>query len=397
MCGISGIFNLKNNIEIDKQILKHINQIQLHRGPDDEGYFIDKHLGLGHRRLSIIDLHSGHQPIYNEDKSICIVFNGEIYNFKSLVSELTRLGHFFTTNTDTEVIVHAWEQWGVKCLKRFRGMFAFSLWDRNKKELFIARDRLGKKPLFYSLTSKGQFIFGSELKVILAHPDTETRLRNEMAEEFFMYGYIPEPFSAYEKIFKLNAGHYLLLKPNSNIKQIKYWDLPEVKENHSWKTVEIELIERLNESIQLRLLSDVPLATFLSGGVDSSAITALMASMQDNPINTCAIGFNDDDYDETYYANKIAKRYKTNHIHQIVSADDYALVDTLSDIYDEPFADSSALPTYQVCQLANKKVKVVLSGDGGDEIFAGYRRQRMHLAEQNLRDILPIGLRKPFF
>ncbi|MGR5069444.1 MULTISPECIES: XrtA/PEP-CTERM system amidotransferase [Vibrio] len=397
MCGISGIFNLETNAAIDESLLKHINRVQSHRGPDDEGYFIDSDVGLGHRRLSIIDLSSGQQPIFNEDQSVCVVFNGEIYNFESLVAELSCLGHRFSTHSDTEVIVHAWEEWGVKCLERFRGMFAFALWDRNKKRLFLARDRLGKKPLYYTKTTSGQFIFGSELKVLLAHPDVDTRLREQMAEEFFMYGYIPEPFSAYKNVYKLNAGHYMLLEPCTKIQQTRYWDLPVPTKTHSWEDVQTELIERLNESVRIRLLSDVPLGAFLSGGVDSSAITALMAGLQETPVNTCAIGFNERDYDESDYANQIAVRYQTNHISQIVSSNDYHLIDRLSTIYDEPFADSSALPTYQVCQLARQNVKVALSGDGGDEVFAGYRRQRMHLTEQRLRDKIPLHLRKSLF
>lgn len=397
MCGISGILNLAANAAIDENLLKHINRSQSHRGPDDEGYFIDTYVGLGHRRLSIIDLSSGKQPIFNEDQSVCVVFNGEIYNFESLVAELSRLGHRFSTHSDTEVIVHAWEEWGVKCLERFRGMFAFALWDRNKRQLLIARDRLGKKPLYYTKTTSGQFIFGSELKVLLAHPDVDTRLREQMAEEYFMYGYIPEPFSAYQHIYKLNSGHYMLLEPCAELQQIRYWDLSAPTKTHSWETVQTELIERLNESVRIRLLSDVPLGAFLSGGVDSSAITALMAGLQETPVNTCAIGFNESAYDESDYANQIAHRYQTNHVSKIVSSNDYDLIDKLSTVYDEPFADSSALPTYQVCQLARQNVKVALSGDGGDELFVGYRRQRMHLAEQRLRDKIPLHLRKPIF
>ncbi len=397
MCGISGIFNLEDNAAIDSNLLRQINRVQSHRGPDDEGYFIDSHVGLGHRRLSIIDLSGGQQPIFNEDQSVCVVFNGEIYNFESLVAELSCLGHRFSTHSDTEVIVHAWEQWGVRCLDRFRGMFAFALWDRNKKQLFIARDRLGKKPLYYAQTRSGQFIFGSELKVLLAHPDVDTTLRAEMAEEFFMYGYIPEPYSAYKHIFKLNSGHFMLLEPHANVQQVQYWDLAAPTRIHSWEEVQTELIERLNEAVRIRLLSDVPLGAFLSGGVDSSAITALMAGLQDSPVNTCAIGFNESAYDESEYANQIANRYQTQHTSQIVSSNDYALIDKLSQVYDEPFADSSALPTYQVCQLARQSVKVALSGDGGDEIFAGYRRQRMHWMEQRLRDKIPGSIRKPIF
>ncbi len=398
MCGISGIFNILQASPIDKNILQTINNTQSHRGPDDEGYFIDLHVGLAHRRLSIIDLSGGHQPVFNETESVCVVFNGEIYNFKPLVIELSELGHQFKTLSDTEVIVHAWEEWGVNCVERFQGMFTFALWDIQQQQLFIARDRLGKKPLYYTQTQKGQFIFGSELKVLLAHPDIDKTLRHEMAEEYLMYGYIPDPYTAYKNIFKLNPAHYLLLSPGSNINPIQYWDLPTPQTTMSWEETQDSLIEQLKEAVQIRMLADVPLGAFLSGGVDSSAIVAMMAQLQDDPINTCAIGFNEKSFDETEYANQLAHRYNTNHISKIVSAeDDYDLIDSLTDVYDEPFADSSALPTYRVCQLARESVKVALSGDGGDEVFAGYRRHRLQLAEENLRSKLPYSFRKPVF
>ncbi len=322
MCGISGIFNLSSRQPIDTQLLQRINREQSHRGPDDEGYFIDDFVGLGHRRLSIIDLGTGQQPMFNEDGSVCVVFNGEIYNFGELVIELTELGHRFATHSDTEVIVHAWEQWGVQCLERFRGMFAFALWDSNQKQLFLARDRIGKKPLYYTVTRHGQLVFGSELKVLLAHPDVNRTLRTELAEEFFMYGYVPDPHSAYKDISKLPAGHYLLLTPDSALKPTAYWDFTTPTVTLPWETVQIELIERLTEAVRIRLLADVPLGAFLSGGVDSSAITALMAGIQDSPVNTCAIGFQERDYDETEYADQIAARYHTNHTRQIVSSND---------------------------------------------------------------------------
>ncbi|MDV7102899.1 amidotransferase 1, exosortase A system-associated [Vibrio sp. TH_r3] len=397
MCGISGIFNIHKAPPINSGILQAINRVQSHRGPDDEGYYIDDNVGLAHRRLSIIDLSGGHQPVFNEDNSVCVVFNGEIYNFESLVVELRELGHVFSTHSDTEVIVHAWEQWGTDCLERFRGMFTFALWDINKRQLFIARDRLGKKPLYYTKTANGQLVFGSELKVIQAHPDVDSTLRTEMAEEFLMYGYIPDPYTAFKNVFKLNPGHYLLMSPESPIEQKPYWDLAAPESDLSWQDTQDSLIEQLQEAVRLRMLADVPLGAFLSGGVDSSAIVALMSSQQQDPVNTCAIGFNEAAFDETEYANQIASRYKTNHVSQIVSADEHSLIDQLIDIYDEPFADSSALPTYQVCKLARQSVKVALSGDGGDEIFAGYRRHRLQMNESKLRERIPYSIRKPLF
>ncbi|OAN11366.1 asparagine synthetase B [Photobacterium jeanii] len=397
MCGIAGIFNLYQSAPIQPDCLKSINRRQAHRGPDDEGYYFDPFIGLAHRRLSIIDLSGGHQPLFNEDGSVAVVFNGEIYNFQPLVAELKQLGHTFSTYSDTEVIVHAWEEWGEKSVSRFRGMFAFAVWDSNRRQLFIARDRLGKKPLFYSQTSQGQLVFASELKVLLDHPDVSQQLRPEMAEDFFMYGYIPDPYTAYQNIYKLEAGHTMLLTPGEKLRTSPYWDLSAPEQFLSWEQTQSSLIERLEEAVKIRLMADVPLGAFLSGGVDSSAIVSLMARLQQQPVNTCAIGFHEQAFDESEYAQQIAQQYQTNHVSKIVDADDISLIKHLNDIYDEPYADSSALPTYRVCQLARQSVKVALSGDGGDEIFAGYRRHRMHIAEQKIRQVIPSRFRKPIF
>ncbi|WPC72871.1 XrtA/PEP-CTERM system amidotransferase [Vibrio porteresiae] len=397
MCGISGIFNIHQAPPVDKALLQSINRLQSHRGPDDEGYFFDRNIGLAHRRLSIIDLSGGHQPVFNETHSVCVVFNGEIYNFKSLVAELVNFGHQFATLSDTEVIVHAWEQWGVDCLSRFQGMFCFALWDQMSQQLFIARDRLGKKPLYYAQTERGQFIFGSELKVLVGHPDVDKTLRHELAEEFLMFGYLPDPYTAYQNIFKLEPAHYLLLSPGSAVRPVEYWDLPTPETIQTWDETQQSLIDHLKAAVNIRMMADVPLGAFLSGGVDSSAVVAMMAHYQNEPINTCAIGFNESQYDESDYAAQIATRYGTHHTLKVVSGDEYDLIDKLTDIYDEPFADSSALPTYRVCELARQSVKVALTGDGGDEVFAGYRRYRLQLAEQQLRGSLPYAVRKPIF
>lgn len=397
MCGISGIYNLTTLQPIDHDLLKHINNIQLHRGPDDEGYFIDPFIGLGHRRLSIIDLEGGHQPQFNEDGSVAIVFNGEIYNYRQLVSELKVKGHIFSSESDTEVIVHAWEEWGVECVNKLDGMFTFAIWDQNSRQLFIARDRLGKKALFYTVTSNGQLIFGSELKVLLGHPEVDLTLRDEMAEEFFMYGYIPDPYTAYKQIYKLEQGHFIHHSAGMPLKTTAYWDLTISENPLTFQETQEQLISRLSTSVSSRMMSDVPLGAFLSGGVDSSAIVALMAGQHKEPVNTFSIGFNEKSFDESEYAEQIALRYHTNHKSQIVDPNDISLVEKLVDIYDEPFADSSALPTYRVCQLASKSVKVALSGDGGDELFGGYRRYRMHMAEQRVRDLIPNSIRKPIF
>jgi len=371
-----------------------------HRGPDESGYHLEPGLALGHRRLSIIDITSGQQPLFNEERSVAIVFNGEVYNFTDLRSELESLGYRFHTHSDTEVILHAWEAWGPDCVERLRGMFAFAIWDRPRGHLFLARDRLGIKPLYYALLPDGQFIFGSELKALLPHPGLPHRRDSRAIEEFFAYGYIPEPRTIFEGVHKLPAGHTLLVKKGEPTlpRTHQYWDIPFADNGLTDKTdAELELIERLREAVDIRLVAEVPLGAFLSGGVDSSAIVALMAGLSSQPVKTCAIGFDVAEYDETAYAFKVAERYRTDHQTATVKADDFDLVDRMGWLYDEPFADSSAMPTYRVCEVARKRVTVALSGDGGDENLAGYRRYRMHMAEEQLRTLLPLGLRRAVF
>lgn len=399
MCGIVGIFNIRGGRDIDRELLDRMNETQHHRGPVEGGLHVEPGLGFGHRRLSIIDLSSGQQPLFNEDDSVVVIFNGEIYNFRELMEELIALGHTFRTRCDTEVIVHAWEQWGDACVLRFRGMFAFAIWDRNKHTLFLARDRLGIKPLFYALLADGTFIFGSELKSLLAVPGLPHDISPHAVEEYFAYGYIPEPRTIYKDAFKLSPGHTLTLHAGETaIRPLKYWDVPfKMHTAGSLETNEQELITRLRNSVQTHMISDVPLGGFLSGGVDSSAIIAIMAGLSNVPINTCSIAFNDPAYDESLFANKVASQYNTLHHIETVEKDDYGLVDVLARLYDEPYADSSAIPTYRVCQLARKHVTVALSGDGGDENFAGYRRYRYAMAEQNVREKIPAALRGPFF
>jgi asparagine synthase (glutamine-hydrolysing) len=397
MCGIAGVFNLHQPQPIEASLLKQINNVQLHRGPDDEGYYIDPYVGLAHRRLSIIDLASGHQPIFNEDDSVVIVFNGEIYNYQALYEELKHLGHTFKTVSDTEVIVHAWEEWQEGCLERFTGMFAFALWDKNKKQLFLARDRVGKKPLHYSVTPDGQLVFGSELKVILSHPRVNKQQRPQHLEDFLQFGYVPDPYTAYEHIFSLEAGHFLLTSIEGELTQTQYWDLkysPQVLNEQQAKET---LIEELQQAIAYRLIADVPLGAFLSGGVDSSAMVALIAQQQSEPLQTCSIGFNDKEYDESSYATAIANRYKTNHHSQKIDSRELMDLSSLQTMYDQPFADSSSLPTWKVCQMARKHVKVAISGDGGDELFAGYRRHRLLLAESRVKSKIPASIREPLF
>lgn len=399
MCGISGIFDGRGRRVIDRDLIERMNSSLLHRGPDAGGLHLEPGLGLAHRRLSIIDLSTGQQPLYNEDGSVAVVFNGEIYNFQELAKELVACGHSFHTRSDTEVIVHGWEQWGASCVTRFRGMFAFALWDRNRETLFLARDRLGVKPLYYAQLADGHWIFGSELKALLVHPGLARVVDPVAVEDYFAYGYVPEPRSIFKGVCKLSAGHTLSLKRgNSASVPVEYWDVP-FKTGASPKEQDAseELIERLRESVRLRMISDVPLGAFLSGGVDSSTVVALMSGLATESVVTCSISFGDSSYDESAYAQTVAERYRTRHHVEQVDPDDFSLVDRLASMYDEPYADSSAIPTYRVCGLARKTVTVALSGDGGDENFGGYRRYRWHVNEERVRSLLPLRLRRPVF
>ncbi len=402
MCGISGLFDLQQRRDYSRDLLQRINDIQAHRGPDEAGLHLEPGVALGHRRLSIIDLATGQQPLANEDGSVIVVFNGEIYNFQELVPELQALGHVFRTRSDTEVIVHAWEAWGQDCVQRFRGMFAFALWDRNRQSLFLARDRMGVKPLHYALLDDGTFIFGSELKVVTAHPGFSRNIDPFAVEEFFALGYVAEPRSIYRGAWKLPPGHTLTLKRGEPLPAPReYWDVSfQCDSRISIEEAMAQLRPRVDEAVGLRMIADVPLGAFLSGGVDSSVVVASMASQSATPVRTCAIGFDDPDFNESAFAAQVAKRYATEHYLDIVSGDDeglVSLIDKLAWLYDEPYADSSALPTYRVCELARRHVTVALSGDGGDESFGGYRRYRLHMAEQAARGSLPLMIRRPLF
>jgi len=399
MCGIVGVMDVSAKREIDRNLVSRMNETQHHRGPDEVGLHVEPGLGFGHRRLSIIDLSTGQQPLFNEDGSVVVTYNGEIYNYKELIPELAACGHVFRTKSDTEVIVHAWEQWGEDCVKRFRGMFAFALWDRNRETLFLARDRLGVKPLYYALLEGNMLVFGSELKSLVAHPAFRRNLDPFAIEEYFALGYIPEPRTIYTDVHKLAPAHTLVVRRGRPLPEPReYWDPRFTLDNPiSERDAEAELVERLRESIKLRMISEVPLGAFLSGGVDSSAVVAMMAGISADPVNTCSIAFKDPKYDESKFANQVAERYRTRHFVDTVESDDFDLIDVLARTYDEPYADSSAMPTYRVCQLARKHVTVALSGDGGDENFAGYRRYRLHAMEERLRGTMPLSLRRPAF
>ena len=401
MCGLAGLFSPRaaEPRRYERALVERMTDAIFHRGPDEGDAHIEPHVALGHRRLSIIDVATGQQPLFNEDGSVAVVFNGEIYNFQSLVPELEAAGHRFHTRSDTEVIVHAWEQWGEACVERFRGMFAFALWDRNRKTLFLGRDRLGVKPLFYGWLADGTFAFGSELKCLRLLPGFDPRVDDFAIEDFFAFGYVPDPKTIYANAFKLPPAHTLVYRVGDARPQVRqYWDVSfEPDQRITIEDACVELRERLAEAVRIRMISEVPLGAFLSGGVDSSAVVAAMAGESSTPVKTCSISFDVPDFDESRYAAMVAQRYATDHHVETVRSDDHDLADRLADLYDEPFADSSAIPTYRVCELARKRVTVALSGDGGDETFGGYRRYRLHLMEEQLRASMPLALRRMIF
>ncbi|MBS0293711.1 MAG: amidotransferase 1, exosortase A system-associated [Proteobacteria bacterium] len=400
MCGISGIFDTRGTGAISRELIARISNIQSHRGPDENEVHVEPGLALGHRRLSVIDLATGTQPLFSADGNIGIVFNGEIYNYRELMQELKALGRPFRTRSDTEVIVQAWAAWGEACVHRLRGMFAFALWDRKCQTLFLARDRMGVKPMHYAWLPDGSFIFGSELKVLTAHPGFVRDIDPLAVEEYFSFGYVPDPRCIYRNAHKLPAAHTLTLRRGAAGRPAprSYWDVRFTNNNAiSVQDAQAELRERVRESVRLRMIADVPLGAFLSGGVDSSAVVATMAGLSSTPVHTCSIGFDDPRFDETSFARQVADRYQTDHRLDIVKSDDFDLIDTLAWLYDEPFADSSAIPTYRVCQMARQHVTVALSGDGGDESLGGYRRYRMHLGEEAVRGRMPLALRRAMF
>lgn len=400
MCGITGIFDTRVDPRpVDRAALQRMNDTLALRGPDEGSLHLEPGLGLGHRRLSIIDVATGQQPLFNADGSVAIVFNGEIYNYQPLMAELQALGYVFHTKSDTEVIVHAWEAWGEQCVQRLRGMFAFAIWDRNAQTFFMARDRLGVKPMFYALLDDGHLLFGSELKALLAHGGLRRDIDPLAVEEYFALGYVAEPRCIFRQAKKLSPGHMLTWRRGEpEPEPVEFWDVRFTTDNPiGFADAQAELQERLTESVRLRMIAEVPLGAFLSGGVDSSAVVATMAGLSSGPVETCSMAFADPAYDESTFARAVAERYRTNHHVETVDSEDFDLIDTLASIYDEPFADSSAIPTYRVCELARKHVTVALSGDGADESFGGYRRYRLHLMEERGRRVLPDAVRKPLF
>ena len=401
MCGIAGIFDPAGEGEVAPQLLEAMNAAQFHRGPDDGGVHTEPGLGLGHRRLAILDLSpAGHQPLFDAAGQVGVVFNGEIYNFRELQAELEAQGYVFRSRCDTEVLVHAWSAWGERCVDRLRGMFAFAIWDRRQRTVFLARDRLGIKPLYYTKLAGGRVAFASELKALTGLPGFDRQLAPAAVEEFFAFGYVPDPGTIFRGTYKLPPGHTLTLRRGEPVPAPRaYWDVAFAENGHLGSDGELQeaLIERLGEAVRIRQVADVPLGAFLSGGVDSSAVVALMARGGGGPVRTNAIAFGDPRFNEAAYAQTVAEHCGADHRVRQVDPADFSLLDRLSGVYDEPFADSSAIPTYRVCELARERVTVALSGDGGDETFGGYRRYRWHVQEERLRRLLPGPLRRPLF
>ncbi len=375
MCGISGVVNLDLQHEVDKRMLVKMGNTILHRGPDDKGIYTHQNIGFSFRRLSIIDLKTGHQPLANEDEKVWIVFNGEIYNFKELRTDLLQKGHVFRTQSDTETIVHLYEEYGKDCVQHLRGMFAFAIWDERNKKLFCARDRFGIKPFFYHLT-KDRFVFGSEIKAVLA-AGIEKEIDLSAMDSYFTYRFITDDQTIFKGIRKLKPAHSIEIqfkdRTSSDIKIEKYWN---INYQPDFKKTEADWCEELNnvlgEAVKMRMISDVPLGAFLSGGIDSSIVVALMSQFTDQPIKTFSIGFKEKAFNELPFAREIAQRYQTDHFEHMVEPDSVSLLPKLAWAYDEPFADTSAIPTYYVSKFAREQVKVVLTGDGGDELFGGY-------------------------
>jgi asparagine synthase (glutamine-hydrolysing) len=379
MCGIAGFVNHHDRRDAAdaREVLDRMCRAIAHRGPDDQGVLVNGVAAIGMRRLSIIDLAGGHQPMSGCDSEVTIVFNGEIYNYRELQRELEGRGHRFKTSSDTETIVHAYEEYGSGCVEHLRGMFAFAIWNGRARELFIARDRAGEKPLYYTTTASGTLVFGSELKSLREHPEVGAEIDLEALDAYLTFGYVPDPLTIFRGVHKLPPGHNLLLKDGS-ARVEQYWDFPYQEAQTAPVQNEADCVEELrvllDEAVRGQLVADVPLGAFLSGGVDSSTIVGLMARHTDRPVKTFSIGFHEDSYNELKYARIAAQKFGTEHHEFIVTPEICEIVDELVWHFDEPFADSSAIPTYMVSKLAREHVKVVLSGDGGDELFGGYTR-----------------------
>ncbi|WP_324695692.1 XrtA/PEP-CTERM system amidotransferase [Novosphingobium aerophilum] len=399
MCGIAGIYHLETPKPVDPQRVAAMCDAMIHRGPDGQGVWTAPGVALGHRRLSIIDLAGSPQPMPSPDGRAMLVFNGEIYNYRELRRELRESGAEFRTDGDSEVILAAWQRWGPDCVSRLHGMFAFAIYDLEARTLFLARDRLGVKPLFLAPLSDGSLAFGSELKALLAHPLLRRDIDPLAIEDYLAWGYVPDTRSILKGVTKLPAGHSLLLRHGAPMPRPAQWWNVSFAERRKGKVddLEAELLHLMREAVSSRMVADVPLGAFLSGGVDSSSVVALMAEKSTQPVKTCSIGFDVAALDETGYATQIARQFATDHRARQVSPDDFEAIDQLAAMFDEPFADASALPTLRVCQLARESVTVALSGDGADEAFAGYRRHVFQHGEDRVRSLLPQAIRRPVF
>jgi asparagine synthase (glutamine-hydrolysing) len=396
MCGISGIFEFDQTCAVERETVHRMNESLRHRGPDDEGIFLGRGIGLGHRRLSIIDVAGGHQPISNEDGTIWVLLNGEIYNYSELSADLLSRGHRFATSSDTEAIVHLYEEYGEECFAKLRGMFAIAIWDGNKRRLLLARDRIGKKPLYY-FVDRNRLIFGSELKAILAANGSPQAIDPLAVCDYFSFSYIPAPKTIYKNVRKLRPAHYLVVSA-AGVRETEYWKLSFAKIQNHTEADWCEIIrQQLCEATRVRLMSEVPLGAFLSGGVDSSSIVAMMSRLMDRPVTTCSIGFSAQKYDESAFARQVATQFHSDHHEDRVEVQALDVLDKLAWHYDEPFADSSAVPTYYVSKIARRQVTVALGGDGGDENFAGYRRYVFDRMENRMRSLVPQPVRRAVF
>ena len=399
MCGIAGIFHHGTPKPVDPARIERMCDALVHRGPDGAGVWTAPGVGLGHRRLSIIDLAGSPQPMASADGRAMLVFNGEIYNFRALRRELKEHGARFRTDGDSEVILAAWQRWGPDCLQRLDGMFAFAIYDLQKRQIFLARDRLGVKPLYIADLPDGSIAFASEMKGLIALPQLRREIDPLAVEDFLAWGFVPETRSILKNVRKLMPGHFLLAGHDTPLPTPRqWWDVSfAARAQAKAEDLEAELLHLMREAVTSRMVADVPLGAFLSGGVDSSSVVALMAEASAAPVATCSIGFDVAALDESAHARQVAQLFATEHHARTVSPDDWSMVDRLAGIYDEPFADASALPTLAVSSLAREHVKVALSGDGADEAFAGYRRHKFHAAEERARSLLPSGLRQPLF
>jgi len=397
MCGIAGLMDLQGERLVNQQALNAMSNALIHRGPDGEGQHNQPGIGLAHRRLAIIDLEGSIQPFQASSNSNILTYNGEIYNYLDLAKDLKATGIALKTKGDTEILAEGMARFGPKYINRLQGMFAFAFWDEQSKTLLLARDRLGEKPLYYGVTEDGWLAFASEIDALMASGLFQKKLNDHAVADYFYYGYVPDPKTIYENIFKLEPGHILTAKRGQNLELKPYWSISfQEKNQYSYQNAEEELRELLDRSVHDQMIADVPLGAFLSGGVDSSAIVASMKEKSAAPV-TCSIGFDEASHDERSYAREIATQFKTDHHEGVAKLHIASMIDKIAATYGEPFADSSALPTYIVSKLARQHVTVALSGDGGDEVFAGYRRYKFFMAEERLRKHLPHKVRRPIF